>query len=52
MLEFWIDVMHHHMEDTLQETEQPKIFWINVMHQSNGQVEISDYYPKRVVLYL
>ena len=22
-LEFWINVMHHHMEDTLQETKQP-----------------------------
>ena len=23
IVEFWINVMHHHMEDTLQETEQP-----------------------------
>ena len=23
-LEFWINVMHHHMEDTLQEIEQLK----------------------------
>ena len=26
MVELLISVMHHHMEDTLQETEQPKKF--------------------------
>ena len=25
-MEFWINAMHHHMEDTLQETKQPKKF--------------------------
>ena len=25
-MEFWINVMHHHMEDTFQETEQPRKF--------------------------
>ena len=26
-LKFWINVMHHHMEDTLQETGQPRKFY-------------------------
>ena len=30
MLEFWINVMHYDMDDTLQETEQPKKFSIQV----------------------
>ena len=25
-VKFWINVMHHHMENALQETEQPKKF--------------------------
>ena len=29
-VKFWIDVMHHHMEDTLQETEQPRKFFNQV----------------------
>ena len=29
-VEFWINVMHHHMKDTLQDTGQPRKFssWV------------------------
>ena len=29
-LGLWIDVIHHHVEDTLQETEQPRKFFNQV----------------------
>ena len=40
-LELWINVIHHHMEDTLQETEQPKKF--------SSQVFIGQLYSKTVL---
>ena len=40
-LELWINVIHHHMEDTLQETEHPIKF--------SSQVFISQLYSKIVL---
>ena len=41
MLEFWINAMHHHMNDTLQETEHPKKF--------SSQVFIDQFYSETVL---
>ena len=40
-VEFWINFMHHHMEDTLQGIEQPRKF--------SNQVFISQLYSKTVL---
>ena len=40
-LELWINVIHHHMEDTLQETEQPRKF--------SSQVFIGQLYSKTIM---
>ena len=40
-VEFWINVMHHHMEDTLQGIEQPRKF--------SNQVFIGQLYSKTVL---
>ena len=41
MLELWINFMHHHMDDTLQEIEQPRKF--------SSQVFIGQLYSETVL---